>query len=67
MNRIEIIECTDIEALKKLCLEFRKQFNVIGEILVDESKWHISADQAVTKIREYLVSHQYDLELEDSE
>ena len=63
MNRIDIENCNDIEKLKALCIEQRKQLGVIGEILVDESKWHITSEIAVQKIRDYLVEHQYDLRL----
>lgn len=63
MTRIEIEECNDIERLKELCINQRKQLGVIGEILVDESKMHITPNAAINKIRNYLVSHQYDLEL----
>ena len=63
MNRIEIEQCNDIDKLKALCIEQRKQLCVIGEILVDESKWHITSEIAVQKIRDYLVEHQYDLRL----
>mgnify|MGYP001226938356 CR=1 FL=1 len=63
MNRIEIEQCNDIDKLKTLCIEQRKQLGVISEILVDESKWHISSEVAVQKIRDYLVKHQYDLKI----
>lgn len=63
MTRHEIQTCTDIEALKKLCLAQRSQLSVVSEILVDESKWHITAEQAVTQIRDHLVAHQHDLDI----
>lgn len=63
MTRVEIEQCNDIDKLKILCIEQRKQLGIIGEILVDESKWHISSDVAIQKIRDYLVEHQYDLKI----
>lgn len=63
MTRYEIQNCTNIEALKKLCLAQRSQLSVVSAILVDESKWHMTAEQAVTQIRDYLVAHQYDLDI----
>lgn len=63
MTRIDIMNCNDITKLKKLCIEQRKQLSMISEILVDESKWHIEAGEAVRKIRDYLTEHQYDLRL----
>ena len=62
MTRAEIMECADIEKLKALCLEYRKQASVISEILVDESKWHISSHDAINKIREYLVRNQHEFD-----
>ena len=32
---------------------YHSQF-LIGEVLVDESKWHIDSDKAVDKIRKYM-------------
>ncbi len=63
MTRSDIKECKDIEVLKQICLSYRSQLSTIGEILVDESKWHISAKDAVDIIRKYHVDHQYDIDL----
>ncbi len=63
MNRIEIEQCNDIDKLKALCLEQRKQMNYIGELLVDVSKWHISPELAIEKMRNYLVKNQYNLKI----
>ena len=63
MTRRDIINCTDIEKLKQICLAQRNQLNYVGEVLVDESKWEISAKDAITEIRNYLVEHQYDIEM----
>ena len=63
MTAIEIEQCNNIEALRALCLNQRKQLAVIGEILVEESKWHYTANEAVKEIRDYLTKHQYDLSL----
>ena len=62
--RYQINECTDIEALRKLCLVQRKQLTYVGEVLVDESKWHCTAKDAIEQIRDYLVKHQYDLDVD---
>lgn len=59
MTRRDIMGCTDIEKLKALCLEYRRQLSYISEVLVDVSKWHISANGAVTQMRDYLVDNQY--------
>ena len=63
MSRIEIEQCTDIDKLKALCLEQRKQLNYIGEVLVDVSKWHITPELAIEQIRDYLVKNQYNLRI----
>lgn len=63
MMKRDIMECHDIEILKQVCLEYQKQEVVVSEILVEESKWHISAKDAVDQIRKYLVDHQYDIDL----
>lgn len=67
MNRLEIGECEDIEELKRLCMAQNEQLSVIGEILVSESKWYITSDEVIKKIRDYLVKHQSDVELRINE
>ena len=67
MNRLEIKECEDIEELKRLCMAQNEQLTVIGEILVSESKWYITSDEVIKKIRDYLVKHQSDVELRINE
>ena len=67
MTRHEIQNCTDIEDLKELCLAQRRQLTIISEILVDESKKHITTKRAIEKIRDYLVKHQYDLKLKNND
>jgi len=67
MNRLEIEECEDIEKIKRLCIAQNEQLTVIGEILVSESKWHITSDEAIRKIRDYLVKHQSDIKLRINE
>ena len=62
MIKSEIKKCGDIEKLRKICLEQWSQLFVVSEILVDESKMHITPEEAVEKIRDYLTTHQYDLE-----
>jgi hypothetical protein len=39
---------------EELLLNYRKTLAVIGEILVDESKVHISSEKAINQIREYM-------------
>ncbi len=63
MNRIDIESCNDIDKLKKLCINQYKQLSYISETLVDESKMHITSKMAVEDIRDYLVKHQWDLEI----
>lgn len=63
MNRLAIEECEDIEELKRLCIAQNEQLSVVGAFLVSESKWHITSDEAVRKIRDYLVKHQSDIKL----
>ena len=63
MTKREINNCTDIEKLKKMCLIQRSQLSAISEILIDESKWELTSQQAVANIRNYLVSHQHDVDL----
>lgn len=67
MNRLEIENCNDIEALKQLCLAQRSQLNYIGNVLVRESKWEITAKEAIERIRNYMVKHQHDLKLPEKE
>lgn len=57
-----INQCNDIETLRKFCMIQGSQLTYIGEVLVDESKMHITSDEAVQIIREYLVEHQHDME-----
>lgn len=66
MTRLEIEQCNDIDVLKQLCIAQRSQLAYVGEVLIDESKWHIKPDRAIEMIREYLVRHQYELEFKDS-
>ena len=40
--------------LKKALLEIRHSYGCVSEVCVDESKWHISSENAVDKIRSYL-------------
>ena len=37
---------------------YKAQIDYIGEILIEESKWHITADEAIKEIRKYLVENQ---------
>jgi hypothetical protein len=57
-----IIECNDLETLRKLCMIQGSQLAYIGEVLVDESKMHFTSNEAIQMIREYLVEHQHDME-----
>lgn len=59
MNRILIEECTDIDKLKSLCIRLYQQYFYTGEVLVSESKQEITADKAISKIRQYLRDNQY--------
>ena len=54
MNRTDIENCTDIEALKELCHAYRRACSCISESLVEESKCHINIETAVGQIRKYL-------------
>jgi hypothetical protein len=62
-NKYDIENCDNIEELKRLCLEYRKQLSVVSEYLIDVTKFHITTDEAVRKIREYLVENQSKLEV----
>lgn len=64
MTRHDIEVCTHMEVMRKLCLTYRTQLSYIEEILIDESKQHITAEQAINDIRDYLVAHQFDLKLD---
>lgn len=59
MNRIDIEKCNDIEALKELCHAYRKACFCISETLVEESKWHITTEDAKDQIRKYLKEIDY--------
>ena len=54
MNRTDIENCTDIEALKELCHAYRRACSGISESLVEESKCHINIETAVGQIRKCL-------------
>lgn len=47
-----------MDALKDIAIKQYKALSYIGEICVDVSKWHITSDKAIKKIREYLCSIQ---------
>lgn len=49
------------EELVAIIDAYRKQYCYISETLVDESKWHISPEKAINKIRNYLVDNQHDI------
>lgn len=57
-----INQCNDVETLRKYCIIQGSQLAYIGEVLVDESKMHLTSDEAIQMIREYLVEHQNDME-----
>lgn len=61
MNRLEIEECNDIEALKKLAIAQYKALFFIGETIVENSKWHCDAVDAIKDIKDYLYEHQHEL------
>ncbi len=63
MTRMDIENCNNIDKLKEICLAQRSQLSYIGEILVSESKWEMSPEVAIKKIRGYLTKHQHDVEL----
>ena len=67
MRRIDIENCKDIEILRKLCIEQHNQLAYVGNVLVDESKWHINSDLAVQLIREHLVRNQNKLDFDGEE
>lgn len=64
VSRREIKNCNDIETLRKLCLIRGKQLAIISDILVDESKKDITTEYAINQIRDYLVNHQHDENIE---
>lgn len=57
MNRLDIEQCNDIDALKDLAIRQYKALSYISETLVDESKWHITSDKGIEDIRAYLQKH----------
>jgi len=61
-TKSEIKKCNDVEKLRKICLEQWSQLFVVSEILISESKIHITPEEAVEKIRDYLTTHQHELE-----
>lgn len=64
MTRLEIEDCNNIEILKRLCIEQRKQLSYISEILISESKWNITSEMAIDKIRDYLVENQHKIKVD---
>jgi hypothetical protein len=64
MTRSEIEECDDIELLRILALNQRSQLFFIGETLVSESKMHISAEDAIDEMRDYMCKNQYKIEFD---
>jgi hypothetical protein len=58
VNSIEILECADIEVLRNECLRLKLITNLIGDALVRESKWELSCEDTVKRIRDILNENQ---------
>ena len=63
-TRSEIKKCDDIELLRILALNQRRHLDIISEILVDESKMHISAQDAICEMRDYLCMNDCEVEFD---
>lgn len=63
MTQYDIESCNDINKLKQICLAQKRQLNIIGEILVDESKSNIIPEKAISVIRDYMVKSQQDINM----
>ena len=63
MTQYDIESCNDINKLKQICLAQKRQLNIIGGILVDESKSNIIPEKAISVIRDYMVKGQQDINL----
>lgn len=62
MNRIDIEQCSNIDALKQLAIGQYKALSYISETLVDVSKWHITSDEGIKLIRERLQKSNFELD-----
>lgn len=58
MHRKEILECNDIEKLKKFALLENKIIFYIAETMTDVRSQRISKNEAIEDISDYLVKHQ---------
>ena len=67
MTRHDIELCKHMEVMRKLCLDYRTQLSYIYSVLDDESKNLISTERAINDIREYLMAHEVDLNLDYKE
>ena len=63
MSIVDILECNNVETLKKICVAQRHILSVIGNICVSESKCHYTSDTAIEKIRDCLNRGQYEMEV----
>ena len=66
MDKMDIKNCNNIEALKQLCLSQKSQLDYINETLDVENRWEITAKEAIKRIRGYM-DHQHELELPEKE
>lgn len=58
MNDLDVLECEDIEELRKECLRQHHILFLIGECLVRESKQEMSCDDAIKMIRRIMTDNQ---------
>lgn len=58
MNKLDVLECEDMEELREECLRQHHILFLIGEYLVKESKQEISCDVAIRKIRQVMTDCQ---------
>ena len=61
MNKLDIEECNDICKLRDLCIEYYKTLFIISETCIDVSKWHISSDDGIRQIRNYLINNDHNV------
>lgn len=54
MNKLDILECSDINKLREECIKQRYILFLIGECLVRESKLEITDKGAIKRIRKIM-------------
>lgn len=52
------------DEVTNFAINMRTLLAIIGEVLVDESKQHITSECAIDEIRDYMNKHQFDTDID---